>query len=244
MEKKEIFIAICDDDPAMRNNLRELLPTMTLPENMELHLTEVSSGDDLIALYTEGNTFNIIFLDMIMPGSDGIQTARRIREKDDQTIIIYLTSSPDYALQSYRVEAFDYLLKTDRLEQIAPVFEKAIGLFASKEIQRLHIRSGTTTHSVLSSNIETIEINGKKLFFHLNSGQVLETYKPIRELEADIEGIHQFFKIHRSIIVNLGYLTQIDPKFVMTVSGQKLPVARGKYEELERTFLSYSAAKL
>lgn len=180
----------------------------------------------------------------MMDGLDGIQTARLLREKDEKTLIVFLTSSPDFALQSYRVDAFDYLLKTGDRDRMEPVFLKAVTAIAGKEGRRLEIRTGGALHSIRCNTIEYIEIYAKKISFHLIPEQTLETYKAFRELETEIAGLPQFFKIHRSVIVNFLYVTQINSKFVLTVSGQRLSIARGKYPALEQAFLAYTARRI
>lgn len=236
-----IRIAVCDDEPDTRQKLISWIPTIELPENCAIAFKEYASGSELAAAYGSGARFDLIFLDMIMPGLDGMDTARSVRELDGKVLIVFLTSSPDYAVQSYRVDAFDYLLKDTDRERFEPVYRKATSLIANREERMIQIRSGTTLHSIRCGSIEFIEIYAKKLSCHIIPEETIETYKPIRELEADIEGLPQFFKIHRSIIVNLSYIAQINPKFVLTATGERLPVARGKYPELEIAFLAHTA---
>lgn len=241
MVKTILKIAVCDDDQDERDTLLAWIPTIDVPANCLVSAAGFSSGSELAAAYRAGRSFDIIFLDMLMPVLDGIQTARFIRELDDKALIIFFTSSPDFAIQSYHVDAFDYLLKTGDKNRMESVLKRAVAFVARREGRRLQIRSGSSVHSVKCDAIEYIEIYAKKLSYHLIPGQTLETYKPIRDLEAEIAGEMQFFKIHRSIIVNLAHVTHINPSYVMTVSSQKLPVARGKYADLERAFLFYTA---
>jgi len=242
MTWKAIVVAVCDDDERVRAELLAWLASASLPPGYRVTPVEASRGDELIRRHRDGERYDIIFLDMMMPGADGMETAAALRASGDDSIIICLTSSPDYAVQSYRVGAFDYLIKTGGTEQLEATFAKAVAaLTSSEEVHRLYIKSGTTLHAVLSGNIEYIEVFSKKLFYHLASGEVIESYKPIRELETELAGLPEFFKIHRSIIVNLSYLTEIDPHFVKTVSSERLPVARGKHAELEQAFLRCSA---
>lgn len=236
-----IQLAVCDDDSEIRKKLLSWILKVDLPANYKILLTDFSSGTALVDSYRAGHRYDLIFLDMIMPGIDGIETARQIRSFDEKVLIIFLTSSSDFAVQSYHVEAFDYLLKTEDTERMESVFRKALAFIAGKEDRQLQIRSGATLHVIQCNKIEYIEIYAKKLSFHLIPEQVLETYKPIRDLEIEIAGLANFFKIHRSVIVNLSYITQINPKFVVTISTQRLPVARGKYCELEKAFISYTA---
>jgi DNA-binding LytR/AlgR family response regulator len=240
----DVKIAVCDDDPDIRNKLVTWLRAVDLPEHCLVSLTEYSSGTALVNEYRSGTRYNLIFLDIIMDGLDGIQTARLIREEDENALIIFLTSSPDYAVQSYRVDAFDYLLKTADREQMEPVFLKALSAIADREERRLVIRNGAAFHSVHCNEIEYIEIYAKKITFYLIPEQKVETYKAFRELEAELSDLPQFFKIHRSVIVNMMHIARINSKFVATVSGQRLPIARGKYPALEQAFLAYTARRI
>lgn len=236
-----ISVAVCDDDAFTRAELLKWLPSTPLPQGYRITPVEVPCGDELIRRHRNGERFDIIFLDMMMPGADGMATASALRASGDGSIIICLTSSPDFAVQSYRIDAFDYIIKSNGIPQLEAALAKAVAVLTAQNARRLIIRSGTTLCAVLYANIEYIEVFSKKLFYHLASGEVIESYRPIRELEAELSGQPEFFKIHRSIIVNLSYLTEIDPHFVRTVSSERLPVARGKYDQLETAFLVCSA---
>lgn len=242
MVKKVIKIAVCDDDLELRTRLLQQLSTLPMPENCTIVFSDYASGNDLVSAYTK-ESFDLLFLDMLMEGLNGIQTALSIRQQDKKVLIVFLTSSSDFAVQSYEVDAFDYILKGGDPTKIERVFNKAIKYLKNHEEQSLKIKSGSTLYSIKCDTIEYIEIYSKKLSIKLVNQQTLETYKPIRELEENIKGLTQFFKIHRSIIINLAFITQISQKFVMTLSGEKLPVARGKYTALEKSFLLYSAQK-
>ncbi len=241
MTGNTITVAVCDDDAFASAELASWLSTAPLPQGYRLITVKTSDGDELLRRYRDGERFDIIYLDMMMPGLDGIETATALRDSGDDSIIICLTSSPDFAVQSYRIDAFDYLIKTRGNSQLEASFTKAVAALSTKKSKRLHIKSKTSTYAILCGNIEYIEVFSKKLFYHLISGRVIESYKPIRELEKQLSDLSEFFKIHRSIIVNLAYLTEIDPHFVRTLSSERLPVARGKYAQLARAFLRYTA---
>ena len=238
-----ITIALCDDDDDLRAELLALVATMKPPEGFELDVAQYDSGDGLANRLKAGDRFDIAILDMMMPGMDGIETVRSIRAVDADTVIICLTNSPEYAIQSYRVDAFDYLLKSGDASDLGATLSRAFSVVASREAARLRVKSGTTTHYVRCRDIEYVEVNGKKLSYHLASGQVIDSYKPMRELEAEIAEHPRFFAIHRSIVVNLAYVAEIDPRFVRTVSSDRLPVARGKYPSLEEAFLRHATTE-
>lgn len=236
-----ISVAVCDDEAVAREELLHWLRKAILPADHRLSLTELTSGDELLSRQRAGLRFDIIFLDMIMPGTGGLETARQLRDAGDQALIICLTSSPDFAVQSYRVNAFDYLMKESGTDQLQQCLDRAITAVNKRPRKKLLIKSGTSTRSVVTEQIEYIEVFSKKLSYHLLSGEVIESYKPIRDLELELQDLPEFFKIHRSIIVNLACIIEITPHHVKTVSSEQLPVARGKYDPLEKAFLKISA---
>lgn len=240
MNEKIIRIAICDDELITRTSISKKLQGFHKNFPNPLSFTEFSSGEELLKTHIDDQKFHIIFLDMLMPGLNGIETARHIRKIDKECIIIFITSSIDYAVQSYRVDAFDYILKGGDDESLERIYLKAILSVIKKEDTRLVIKSKTSIHFVLCNNIEYIEIYGKKLTYHLVSSVVLDSYKPLHELEKELQPLPQFYKTHRSIIVNMMFVVELNPHYVRTVHSLQLPISRGKYKDFEQNFLKFS----
>ena len=105
-------IALCDDEKSYHGKILELIGQYreTKP-GCTLLMSSFYSGKDLLNHVDEYGGFDLYILDCIMPGMDGIELGAALRRRDDHGMLIYLTSSPDFALDSYRVDAFDYLLK-------------------------------------------------------------------------------------------------------------------------------------
>ncbi len=240
MPATSITVAVCDDEAELRDKLSACVGAVEPPRGFGLEVSRFDSGEALVARLEAGGRFDVAILDMMMPGMDGIEAAKALRAVDAETAVICLTNSPEYAVQSYRVGAFDYLLKSEDTSELEATLSRALSAIADRETARLRIRSGTTSYYVRIKDVEYIEVNGKKLSYHIADGRVIESYKPMRELEAELAGSARFFMIHRSIVVNLAYVSEIDPRFVRTVSSERLPVARGKYPSLEAAYLRYA----
>lgn len=114
-------IAVCDDSIEYGNIVTELIKEVLLKNNLKFNVRTFNLGSDLIQAF-EKDDFKIVFLDMEMPDMNGIETGLRIRKFNDNTIIFYLTSHKDYAYDSYKVKARNYLLKPIRVD----VLEKEI----------------------------------------------------------------------------------------------------------------------
>jgi DNA-binding LytR/AlgR family response regulator len=236
-------IAICDDDDRLRADLSDCIRSVPPPQGFRLELSQFDSGDALASAFAAGERFDIVVIDMMMPGMTGIETAKAIRPMDEDAIIICLTNSPDFAVQSYRIDAFDYLLKSNDWNEFKATLSKALSIAASRDSAKLRVRSGTAVHTIRCRDIEFIEVNGKKLSYHLVSGEAIESYKSMRELESELAGQSQFFMIHRSIVVNLSYVVELDPRYVRTLTSERLPVARGKRPSLEEAFLRHAVSR-
>lgn len=105
-------IALCDDEITNHEKTRELIRQYKqIHSDRTLSLSSFASGKELINHVDEHGGFDLYILDCIMPEMNGIELGAALRMRDDTGFLIYLTTSPDFALDSYRVDAFDYLLK-------------------------------------------------------------------------------------------------------------------------------------
>lgn len=111
-----IKMAFCDDELSILNEIRELLDGYCVERKCEIDYTAFHTPFDLLAEIERGTRFDVLFLDVFMPGENGMDTAAEIRNNDSNVKIIFLTSSAEYAVQSYTVAAYFYLLKPLRRE--------------------------------------------------------------------------------------------------------------------------------
>lgn len=118
-----MYIAICDDQADELAELAELLNRWQIERRAALRFKAFHSAAELLDS-TEKEAFSLYFLDIIMPGEDGISAAREIRNFNDAAEIIFLTSSPAFAYESYGVRALDYILKPIRAEMLFPILDR------------------------------------------------------------------------------------------------------------------------
>ena len=119
-------IVICDDCQDELDTLKEFVKNFFTERGLAHNVVEYTSPAVLLRDLKNGVFFDLFFLDIMMPGIDGISIGRQIRRLDAESPIIYLTNSPDYALQSYEVRAMNYILKPYREEKLIPILQNAI----------------------------------------------------------------------------------------------------------------------
>ena len=118
-------IAICDDEKKLRIGLRRVIETKLQLEGVEYGIQEYECGEDLLT-GMEKILPDLLFLDIEMSGINGMETARELRKKYQDTIIVFVTAYPDFVFQGYEVHAFHYILKPYKEEKIKEVLEKAL----------------------------------------------------------------------------------------------------------------------
>jgi len=180
-----------------------------------------------------------------MPVMDGITAAQEIRSFDADAKIIFLTSFTEYAYQSYRVKAYDYLLKPVTDDALLPLLSQ-LNAQESASQECICIQSGRSFYRIPFAKLSYLEINQKKLHFYLTDGQVRQIPGSMAEFENTLLVRPEFVKIHRSYIVNLRQVSAITPDGCIMFSGKNLPVSRLLYQRVQNRFMEhlFSAAEV
>lgn len=235
-----IRAAICDDDVSALNETRGFLDRYRRERGREITHAAFSSPVELLAEMERGARFDVLFLDILMPGQNGIETAEEIRSYDTNIKIIFLTSSPEFAVQSYAVKAYFYQLKPLREEALFRVLDAVLEECGREQESGLILRCGGVITRIEPGKLEFCEVIHRTLLFHLTSGKVLESTGSLEELERQLAPCGCFLRVHRSYIVNLRYVQSISYRFVAMNCLAEIPIPRGKYNEIKDAFLAYA----
>ncbi|MFA6807613.1 MAG: LytTR family DNA-binding domain-containing protein [Eubacteriales bacterium] len=235
-------IALCDDNNSELLQLKQLLGEFTAAHisNYIIQYHTFSNGFDLLSATENGISYDIIILDVVMPVLSGINIATEIRKKDSISKIIFLTSSRDFALDSYKVDAYHYLLKPIKSVELIPILEKACEDVVNTKGKGIIVKTKTCLTKVFLHNIEFTEISGRNLCFHLSNGKILESLCTMNYFENDLLINKRFFKPHRSFIVNMDYIDRITDRNIITSSNKIVPISRERYTILKQTYIDYS----
>ena len=229
-------IAICDDDLNFISQMKETL--MNWEEHTDqFHLYTFNNGDTLINSHSE-TPFDIILLDILMPFTSGIDVARELRNNDKSAKIVFLTSSPEFAIDSYSVKASNYLLKPLNIEKLysclTELFEEI-----SKETQYIYLKTLHAIHKTPLKEIEYLETQNKHVLFRLTNQQTVESIEPLYEYEVKLSLEEGFFKCHRSYMVNMQHIETYTTKEIKMHSGYRIPIARNRHSEFKEAYFSY-----
>ena len=233
-----IKVAFCDDDIRVLNEMQVFLDRYCGARGCEIDRVAFHSPMELMTEVERGARFDVLFLDILMPGQNGLETAEEIRNYDANVKIVFLTSSPEFAVQSYAVRAYFYLLKPLREDALFRVLDAALDECRQEQESSLILRCKGMITRVGLGQLEFCEVIHRTLLFHLTSGKVLESTGSMDELERQLAPCGRFRRVHRSYLVNRDYVQNISYRAVTMTCLTEIPIPRGKYNEIKDAFLA------
>ena len=229
-------LAICDDDV---QDLGAVVKLMT--EYCQLHpdvsYDTYSNSTELLHNLKEHN-YQALLLDILMPGVNGIEIASEIRQSNKEIKLVFLSSSPEYAVDSYTVDAFYYLLKPVVADKLYPVLDKLREQF-TQPAELLHIKTAQQVFAIPFNKIVSVEITCKTLHFYLTDGTEYAIAAPLSDYESLLLQRPEFAKTHRSYLVNLQHMRILNPTEFIADTDQHIPIARRSYKAIREQYVAY-----
>lgn len=240
-------ITICDDSIKDLLDIEKiLLKYKNQYPNKDFKLEKYSDPSRLYHKITKGELSDIYILDMLMPIRTGIDLGWQIRMAGSESVIIYITSSEDYALDAYEVHAVRYLLKPIAENKLFEALDYALSCTKSKTEPAYMIKTKNGLLSMAYSKIEFIENIGRKLEMHLSDGEILKSLFIRTSFEKEVQELTEdknFMLIHKSFLINLNYVKQLTANSVTMNSGREIPVSRAKSSKVKREYLLFVSEK-
>ena len=234
-------IAICDDDLNSQKQTKQLIHTWAERNDVSVSVLNFDNGDSLLD-YCETEKIDIIFLDIMMPLLNGMDTAREIRKKDTAVKIIFLTASPEFAVESYDVKASGYLLKPVLDEKFFSLLDDSLHSMV-REPEYLLIRTISGYQKIYLHNIECVEAQSRKVIFYLTEGNTTEAFGTFSGYAESMTQDKGFYKCHRSYMVNLLNIDHFNSSEILTRSGVRVPIARGLGKTFKEAYFAYMFRK-
>lgn len=230
-------IAICDDEMHFMDALCPLLEQWAKECGIKLTLYRFTNGDDLIAAH-QSECMDLIFLDIIMPLLSGLDVAREFRNANQDVPIVFLTSSREFAVDSYEVKAFNYLIK--------PVDQAKLFLTLDDFLKTFHLpktffpaKTADGFCRIVIADVDYLEAQNKQVLVHLTNGRTIA----IRELFSKCVEVFSpengFCCCHRSYIVNLSNVVRFSKTEVITSHNAVIPISRNNYAVFKETYFNH-----
>lgn len=229
-------IAIVDDERIFLKELHNKIDSLGMSD---YKVYEFESGESFLSIFEKGK-FDIIILDVEMPGINGLETAEKIRESDKTVILSFLTNYSEFAIQGYEVNAFRYILKTQPdylyMQQLQSIFD---------EYKQTH-KAYAYSNQNMSFRYKLIDI----LYFEIFNRQILlhtternvEYYGNLSDIYEELKGFN-FIKPGKSYVVNLEHIKNIDKNFLIMSNGDKILIGRTYKKDVVTRYLNFMSGR-
>ena len=215
-------ILIVEDEDEQAYVLRGYLARFSEESGEEFQITRMRSAVDLV----EGDQrFDLILLDIDLPGMTGMDAARQLRERDNETQIIFVTNLAQYAVRGYEVDALDFMVKPVRYVDFMIRMEKALRMLARSEEKILFIATRDGAQVVSARDLVYADVLDHELAYHLSSGKVLTLRASLNKLQEELEGL-SFVRVSKSCLVNVRHIRSIVGPEVTMTTGDVVYVSR------------------
>lgn len=233
-------VAVCDDELQVLEELSSFLDLYCKEYHREIEYELFQSPIELFAKMEQGRCYDVLFLDILMKGDNGIDVARELRKQDENVKIIFLTSSSEYAVQSYTVGAFFYQLKPIQKENLTELMEKIFSEWVKEQSAYFIVKCKTGVHRIDVQQLEYCEVVNRSLVFYLQNGCELKSNISIQEVEDTLARFGCFVRPHRSYLINMRFIESISVKCINMTCKARIPIPHGKYTQIKDCYLEYA----
>jgi len=266
-QMKTVKIAICDDETALRETLRRKIEKHCQNAEITCQISDFDSGESLLALPAE-SVPDVLFLDIQMPGKNGMQTARELRQKKRDIILIFVTALSEYVYEAFDVNAFHYLVKPFDDEKLYEVLDNALRQYTRqakssnpqdtvKRTSSQHSSAGAAANTGSKNNLTTPRailvkrggLSTKVLLADIIYAEVFNRKVLLHTVNGDIEYYGKltelseqtgadFYRTHRAYLVNLKYVEKYSAETIW-LETDTVPVSKKQFAGFVRQYMQY-----
>lgn len=228
-------IAICDDCREALKGIEKRLKRYGEKSKVQASVETYQSQTQLLADLEGGRNYDIIFMDIEMPGMNGLEVLRRIRERDKECLFIIISSYQQYAVCGYELEVFRYLVKGSMEAGFDNCMDAALKKLDSNSRKNYFITSTRKRIKIPCEDIMYCHKESKMSVFATNSGELIKERRPLQEVFEELRRIcDNFIVIERSFIVNMNYIETMKQNEILLENNIILPVGRTYVNEVRK----------
>lgn len=235
-----VTVFACEDNALEAEHLTEIISAVAKKRNLEVDFQLYECGEHLLMNFERGMV-DVVFLDIVVEGSmNGLEIARRIQAIDRDVPLVFVTSSLDYALESYAVQAVHYLVKPLKETDVEVAFDRCVKLFTSSR-KTIDLVVNRVTERVLIRDIVYAEVFGNRSNVRLTN-LTFATYTPLSALIDESNG--SFLRCHRSYVVNMDHILRVRGKEFLMDNGSRVPIRTNGCAAVVASYQKYLARNL
>ncbi|MCR5229826.1 MAG: LytTR family DNA-binding domain-containing protein [Solobacterium sp.] len=229
-------IAVCDDDKIVLQQMEQYLNTISGELGADFSVFYFSSGEEVLDSLPAST--DVLFLDIQMGGMNGMETARRLRERFENLYLIFITGNIEFALEGYSVHAFSFLPKPVNYHSLMKIMKEIVSRRKAVNEPAITLTAGAVTDVIRCSSILYIEVLHHDIFVVSKQGR--KQYRlSLSEVERKLEGMH-FFRCHKSYLINLAQIASASSTEIIMSNNDRVPVSKYRAREFLDAFAAYA----
>lgn len=227
-----MFVAICEDNPIESQAIADIVGSAFGSNGISCNISQFNCAKDFENSVIK---YDLIFMDCKLPDGNGIEIAHRLRETDDEAVIIYVTAYGEYVFDSFEVGAFRYILKPVKEDAIKKAIESFIKY--SEKNSYIDIPTAHKAQTVRLTDIIYVEANNKRSIVRL-ADRTIDSTKTISSFQDEIIS-PAFFRTHRHFLLNMKYIADINNNVIILTNGEKVEVSRRCLADFNKAYTKY-----
>ena len=225
-------IAVCDDEPVFVEQISSRIKKYIL----DAVIQGFFSSEEILS---QKEVFDIYFLDIQMEKMNGIETAKKLRESDEECVIVFITGAKEYVFEAFDVAAMHYLIKPvadKKLQEVLKRAQKEIEKKQNKKDRQIFIKTRNKSIILNVADVLYFENEMRKIIAHTLGGEI-SFYGVMADVEREAgEG---FYRCHRGYLVNLSYVAEYDAESIVLINGEKIYLSKNRYPDFVRQYMRY-----
>jgi len=241
-------IAICDDEVFYREQILELTQKYSMQnKSKEITITSFTHAEELLDAVNKSGGFDIYILDVIMPGMNGIELGKALREKGFDERIIYLTTSDEFAVASYRVNAADYIIKPVGEDEFISSLDRVVKSVSDIKDKFTLIKTKNGSVKLNFDNLMYAELTKRTVIYHLRDGKTIESVyirtnfgDTVKELVSD----KRFVFCGKSLLLNLYHIANVQNEAIVFDNSDKIFAGKKLCRELHNVWVNFNFSEV
>ncbi|PRR83472.1 LytR/AlgR family response regulator transcription factor [Clostridium vincentii] len=229
-----IKIGICDDMIITTQEIESYILEVSnyYPQKIEIEI--FYSGEKFCDRLKEGCYFDIIFMDIEMGKINGIDAIKKLREKNQETLIIYISSKQNYFMDLFEVQPFQFILKPINQEEFNRKFELAYEKIC-KQSHCFEFKMGTSIVRIPIKDIICFE-SCQRAIFMMTKDNSYKFYMKLSEIKKELEE-HNFLLLHQSYLVNFEYIKEMHYSHAVLLNNQVINISEKRRKDIRKEYI-------
>lgn len=223
-------VAIVEDDEAQAKTLKKYVDAYRRERDYGLADTLVFHTGEAFLGFCENNSVDIVFMDIMMPGMDGMTVCEKIRERNASMVIVFVTDMAQFAVRGYKVDATDYIVKPVTEGGFRLAMDRAFRKAAERNVAAISVKTEDGLVKLPVTEITYAEVRGHSVIYHTIGKRSFRVYKQLKDAEKELIP-HGFVRAGRFYLVNVRHVRSVRD-YTMDVGGEMLQVSMRKKKEV------------